>query len=316
INGYFSSYIIFYLMYFSLVLLFVTGFNFNMAVLVIWGGAYSFTLFICSFYQAEGKSFKYGLLINAYSIITFVSILLGVYLQSKPYIILIPVLLLYIPVLMFLYLRPKIFDFSIFSDTVKFCIKQMPHMFANVARYSFDRFYLVTTVSAISLVTYNLAMQAAMMLSVFFVSINKYWFRHSLNYVVKAKGEIKTYVILSILVLAISGMFFILSNFYLTMFFSQDYSNAVFLSKILIFGFIFQGLYFVFSPVLYKANLISFINISSVTSFVIYLLGIFFFGEKYQEVGVAIAFVASWFTLFIITFFVSLVEIRRNGQIN
>lgn len=308
IDNYLINYFLVHISFFIPIAMFlklISYFNdINYWYLIVWVYIYSFTLLVCAYFQAKESPFLYGFSINIYSFIVYFSIITGIEFYHDIYYLLnvgFVAILAIMCVILFLSSKKSQYSVNIFHkknyNIILFAVKQFPHTISNVIRYGFDRFYLSVFLSTSFLGIYNVAVQSAMMMSVIIVSVNRYWFKFRLS---SGEEEIKKYErIFSISLIFIFLSFIGFTYLYISMFFSNEYHDSIYISWILLLGFLFQGLYFIKIPIAYKNNNLKIVNVSSIISLVSYVILVVLLGEQYGYYGVAIALVISWILLYL-----------------
>jgi O-antigen/teichoic acid export membrane protein len=181
-----------------------------------------------------------------------------------------------------------------------FALMQCIHILANAARFIFDRAFLSSIGTSDSFAYYNLAMQIAMISSVVFVSLNRYWF----NFCVKSKSNIRIaqYLYAIAILLVTTVVVSIFGRVYISLFFSENYIKALDYLNVLQCGFFCQGAYLIFAPRLYINEKFKMINLGSFLSLLIAFASLPFLYEHYSTLGIAYSMALSWFSLFLFSF--------------
>lgn len=179
------------------------------------------------------------------------------------------------------------------------------HILVNSIRFVYDRFFMAAMPSDIDFVRYNIAMQVAMILSVLFVSLNRFWSSFYLSN--KSRINKVHYFIGAIGVVLVSILVYFFGYLYITFFFPIKYHLAFELLPFLVFSYMFQGLYFLLSAKLYSDENFKAINIASLISLVLSISLMQFLYEEYGSKGVAVSVLISWFSLFFLSAFFNLV---------
>lgn len=182
-----------------------------------------------------------------------------------------------------------------------FIIGILIHILVNSIRFVYDRFFMASMPSDIDFVRYNIAMQVAMILSVLFVSFNRFWS----SFYFSNKSRINTFhYLMGVLFIALASIFvYFFGYFYITLFFPIEYHLAFELLPFLVVSYLFQGLYLLFSAKLYSEKNFKAINLSSLISLLLSISLMHILYEEYGSTGVAVSVLISWSSLFVLIFF-------------
>lgn len=293
----------------------VGGLTVEMILLIVIGFNLVIGQSIAVRYQAEQKSYQFGMIMLALQLCFYVPLAAIVTFYESlvflSYGFIFSILLQSTVISLVLY-----FERKSTKNRIRFSLSDMKiyyvfigsvfiHIAVNAIRFVYDRLFMASEVSDENFTYYNVAMQAAMILSVLMVSCNRFWSSYffSSRSVTYAK-----YFVCILVLLSISFLVYGFGYTYISYFFPQEYRASLVILPILIIGFFFQGLYLIFSARLYVGQNFWAINSASLVSLLVVLLLMPVFFEQYGDFGVALSIALSWAALLITSVFVSMVN--------
>lgn len=192
-----------------------------------------------------------------------------------------------------------------------FVLSIIIHVLVNSIRFIYDRLFLASAADDSSFVFYNVAMQVAMILSVFIVSGNRFW----TSYFFSNKDIInkKHYTVCFVILLLLAVFVYFFGILYISIFYPPDFYESILIMPVLLLSFIFQGGYLIFSVQLYANNNIRVINVTSILSLLISLIVMQPLFNMYGSYGVAFSVLIAWASLFFFSIIFNKV-IRGSGN--
>ncbi len=205
----------------------------------------------------------------------------------------------YIILLQLNYLSLK-FDSISFKQIINFGIPLIPHTIAGVLLASSSKFFLSSMINNEAVGIYTVALQVASSVLIVMVSINQAWapnLYERLNKKPQNKEKklivSQTYKIMLIMI-AVTLIFIVLVPFVYQFLIDKRYTRGVLLSRLISIGFLFNGLYFLFTNYILfskKTKVLSSITVSiSVIGGIINYFLILKYGIKGASLGVIITF--------------------------
>ena len=211
--------------------------------------------------------------------------------------------------------RIDLFSFSFDSESLKtilnFGIPLLPHAFFGILLASSSKIFLLNMISNEAVGIYSVAFQVASAVLLIMTSINQAWapnlyevLNSNPNQDVKLVIVKKTYKLM-LFMLAITLLFIVFVPFVFKIFIDENYHSAIFLSRIISFGFLMNGLYFLVT------NYILFTEKTKVLSYITSIISIFsiiinyYLILEYGIIGASYSLIVTFGLLFIAVFYYS-----------
>jgi len=196
-------------------------------------------------------------------------------------------------------------------DALKFGGPLIPHQLSGWVKSGFDRLILATTLGASVTGVYSVAYQIAFIVDTLMASFNKVWgpyimklLASSPSFEKKKKVVITTYL-LFLIILICAGVFSVLANYFIPIFLGEKFIGTIKYIPFFSTAFAFGGMYYVVVPYLFFTKKTHFLSISTSISAGVHLVALYFFTKNNGAIGAAYASMISFFTLFILTWYLS-----------
>lgn len=284
-------------------------------VLVV-AGCQFITSIILVLYQVSVKPLKYGIFQISQSLINIIFTIVFVVLMNKKFDgrILSQILsgLIFAIIGLLILIKNKRIKFNITIKDIRhalsFGIPLIPHAIGGLLFTAIDRFFLTNLVGLEQTGNYAVAFQLGAIISLFTVSFNNAfvpWLFDNLNqdkYIIKLKIVKFTYIYFAILVLG-SIILLLLFPLVIEIFVGNSFKTVNSYSFFIVFGFVFQGMYYMVTNYFTYANktyLLAIVTISvALLKIPITYFSIIYFGA----VGAAISYFITFLLYFLIAWF-------------
>ena len=203
------------------------------------------------------------------------------------------------------------FDFASFKKILNFGIPLLPHAFFGILLASSSKIFLLNMISNDAVGIYTVALQVASVVLLIMTSINQAWapnlyevLNSNPNQYVKLAIVKKTYRLM-LFMLVTTLLFIIFVPFVFKLFIDENYHAGIVLSRIISFGFLMNGLYFLVT------NYILFTKKTGVLSYITSVISIFgliinyYLILEYGIVGASYSLIVTFVLLFIAVFYYS-----------
>jgi O-antigen/teichoic acid export membrane protein len=200
-----------------------------------------------------------------------------------------------------------ILDKESVRQVFKYGLPLVPHAVAAVLISGSSRFFLGDIMGVKEVGIFAVSFQVASSIFIVMSSINLAWSPHLFERLnkkptIEIKHQIikQTYQIMLFMVLVVI-VFLVLSPFIFYMFIDELYHSGILLSRILAFGFLFQGFYFMFTNYIFYSKKTKYLSFITLFSSIVVVISNFYLITFVGVLGAAYALVISYVVLCLLT---------------